>query len=490
MRNASGRFQIILALAIIPAVACRPAATREPMPEWQYEMARTPARWLQIPEVRLLQDYVRIDTTNPPGRERAGAEFLKSYLDCEGIASELICPAANRCNLYARIAGKQHGNGLVLLNHIDVVPAYAPYWTKPPFGGVIEKSYLYGRGSYDMKSIAISQLLAFVDLAHSGVRPNRDVILLAECDEEWDGRAGVAWLYQHRPELLDGVTCVLNEGGYIEIVAGELRFWGIEIGQGGSGAVLLAADDPAALSFPNPYEDFNLNLMPDRLVRMYLNAVAEYRSPIFANAFRHPELLRDQAFKKLIPFQNLSLIEGGVSRLPPFQGNLIPAFDFGKKWDAPLAVSLPLGVDPAPYLDREVAKAAAKGAIAVFRRLTPPGSASPFPTPDTDAIGRVLAALHPGITVLPLINSFSDTTSVEFRRRGIPAYGLSPFQVDPADESRRHGQDERIFLPFYTRGVAAMREILFEMSAQEPPKFDTNFGAGNEILSDRVSPAR
>jgi acetylornithine deacetylase/succinyl-diaminopimelate desuccinylase-like protein len=457
-------FSVVLLLAL---VACRREENRlpqPPLPEWQPEVARTPERWLQDPAIRLLRDYVRIDTTDPPGRERPGAEFLKAYLDCEGIPSELICPERDRCNLYSRLRGKTPGRALLLLNHIDVVPVAGPLWSKPAFEGLIEKSYLYGRGSYDMKSIAISQLLAFVDLAHSGFVSDRDVVFLAECGEEYGGTDGVSWIFDHRPDVLSGIGMVLNEGGYEEVVAGTPRYIGIEVAQGGMAYAMLGSDDPAVLKPAQPFESLELYVPPAPILQRYFDEVAEFRAPFFANAFRHTELLKQPEVRKWIPFQNLSLVTGGIWWPPRFSSAQFPEFAYGYKFGSVVVVSVPLGVDPRPYFDRVLAELQRRGVRVNFSACGPPATPSPFPTDDTRALWRVFEALAPGLPVIPIVNSFSATTSVEFRRRGIPAYGFTPFQIDPLDAARRHGNDERVFLPFYTRGVATMREAVFELA--------------------------
>ncbi len=465
MKKETRKFAVVLAVLLAGLVfSCRGRETpREiPLPEWQPEVARTPERWLQDPSVRLLRDYVRIDTRNPPGRERPGAEFLKSYLDCEGIPSELICPERDRCNLYSRIRGRSAGKAILLLNHIDVVPVAASLWSKPPFGGTIERSYLYGRGSYDMKSIGISQLLAFVDLFHSGRVPTRDVVFLAECGEELGGTDGVSWIYEHRPEVLNGIDFVLNEGGYEEAVAGYPRYFGIEIAQGGMAYAILGADDPAALKPDQTFESLRLYVAPSPVLKEYFDAISEFRPPFFANAFRHPELLKLPEVRKWIPYQNLSLVTGGVSQQNPFAAALLPEYAYGNKWATVVIVSVPLGIDPRPFFDRVLEKNRARGARVNFTLCGPVGTPSPYPTADTDAIFNVLEAVAPGVPVIPIVNSFSETTSLEFRKRGIPAYGFTPFQIDPLDAARRQGNDERVFLPFFTRGIRIMREVLFE----------------------------
>jgi len=131
--------KFLVAVLAIAAPACRHAPDLA-LPEWQGEIAVKPEQWLKDPDVRLLRDYVRIPTIDPPGGERPGAELLKSWLACEGIASELICPEKDRCNLYARIKGRDSSRTLLLLNHVDVVPVYRPGWKHDPFGGEIETS--------------------------------------------------------------------------------------------------------------------------------------------------------------------------------------------------------------------------------------------------------------------------------------------------------------------------------------------------------------
>src|SRR5688572_9122218 len=162
------------------------------------------------PEIRLLQQYVRIDTSNPPGREKAGADFLAGELRRRGIAAEVIESAPGRANVYARLQGETPGEGLLLLHHIDVVPAAPAGWESPPFGADLFLNQMWGRGTLDMKGIGICHLEAFADRARSGTKPKRDLVFLATADEETSGGYGVAWLLEHRPDIFRGIKYAVN----------------------------------------------------------------------------------------------------------------------------------------------------------------------------------------------------------------------------------------------------------------------------------------
>ena len=209
------RIAATLALSLFAAACARraPAGRSEVQ-----DLQRSPAEWLREESIRLLRDYIRIDT-RPQKGEKAGAEFLQQILSCEGIQTELVCPAPGRCNLLARIPGRRRDNALLLLNHIDVVDAFPQYWQEaPPFEGLIKRGFLYGRGSYDMKSLGLAQALAMRNLKRRGLVPESDILFLAEADEEIGQRWGARWLLDHRPEWFAGVGQVLNEGGTTEVI--------------------------------------------------------------------------------------------------------------------------------------------------------------------------------------------------------------------------------------------------------------------------------
>ena len=163
--------------------------------------------------VALLQDLIRVDTSNPPGNETAAAELLRDYLVRHGVECELVARVPGRANLVARIRGTGGGPSLALTGHTDVVPADAADWRRPPFAAEIDgDGYLWGRGAVDMKSHTATNAVALATLAREGFRPRGDLVLIAQADEEDGSEAvGMQWLVETRPDLR--VDYAIDEGG-------------------------------------------------------------------------------------------------------------------------------------------------------------------------------------------------------------------------------------------------------------------------------------
>jgi acetylornithine deacetylase/succinyl-diaminopimelate desuccinylase-like protein len=150
-----------------------------------------------LPEVQLLSDYVRIDTSEATGDEVAGARFLARKLEEAGIPARIEVIGGRHANLYALLEGADP-RPLVLHNHIDVESVKPEEWIYPPFSAHIELPFIYGRGTFDMKSVAVAQLMAMIDLKKSGKPLRRSVLFLATSSEERGSRLGVRWILSRR----------------------------------------------------------------------------------------------------------------------------------------------------------------------------------------------------------------------------------------------------------------------------------------------------
>ena len=147
----------------------------------------SPIDWDRVGEetVRVLSDYLRINTTNPPGNELAAARYLKAILEREGIEVAILDTTElgpGRANLYARIKGNGTKKAFALVHHMDVVPADARYWSVDPFGGIVKDGYVWGRGAQDMRGAGIMQLMALLAVKRSGLPLNRDLVFIANAD--------------------------------------------------------------------------------------------------------------------------------------------------------------------------------------------------------------------------------------------------------------------------------------------------------------------
>ncbi len=201
----------------------------------------------------LLQQLLRVDTSNPPGNETAAAQVIAAYLAQHGVTAELVAREPSRANLIARIAGSGEGPSLALVAHTDVVPADdAAGWKHPPFAGHLDaEGYIWGRGAADMKNELASRVVAFAHLARSGHRPAGDLLLICEADEE-DGSAavGMSWLVGERPDLR--CDYALNEGAAERLELADGRTI-VTINTGEKGALtatVVAIGEAGAASLP------------------------------------------------------------------------------------------------------------------------------------------------------------------------------------------------------------------------------------------------
>jgi len=171
-----------------------------------------------------LRRLIQIDTTNPPGNEVEACRYLADVLSRDGIQATILESGPGRGNLVARLRGDGSKRPLLLLSHLDVVPAEPSYWHADPFGAAIKDEFIWGRGSVDTKNLTAWQLVCMLELRRTGAYLKRDVILVGTADEEAGGVHGAGWLVANHPDLLDA-EYGLNEGGGYDMVVGGKRFF-------------------------------------------------------------------------------------------------------------------------------------------------------------------------------------------------------------------------------------------------------------------------
>ena len=290
-----GRLVWIVALVTAPVMCAQMLAEEQGLAS-----SRIPAEHLQKYSdlaVQWMQEYLRVDTTNPPGNEMRAVAFYKRILDQEGIENRVFEYTPGRGDLWARIPANTHVSEqqgeaghprpIVLLNHMDVVTSDASHWKVPPFSGELKDGYLWGRGAQDMKDEGLAQLVVMVMLKREKVALDRDVIFLAVSDEEVDD-TGTDWFIAHQRDLLGNAEFLINEGGENLLEGSKVKYVGVDVGEKTTYWLKVVAHGrPGHGSRPNP------DSAPDRLVRA-LNRIIAYQTPLRVLPVVE-EFLRDMA---------------------------------------------------------------------------------------------------------------------------------------------------------------------------------------------------
>jgi len=417
--------------------------------------------------VKLLVEYVRIDTSNPPGLTRPAIEFLARVLGCEGIPVTVTGGDPERPILVARLKGRHTEGALALLNHADVVPAGDPAkWKKPPFaaerGDGGERDHLYGRGTLDMKGQTIANVLALASLARAGLVPLHDIVFVAESGEEtFSDDLGMKWLFDHRPDLLAGVTDVFNEGGVNEVKNLRVERFGIEVMQ----KAILSAD--VLSKEAKPLEDFGAFLKAEDeseavrvvpAVREFLRFIAPTRSDVWGRRMlgEAEKLGPGTEFWQYVPEVYRSLLKDSVY-LGEVEKN---AEGFSMRVVRTLLPGSPVAA----------ARATLEGWVRErglgLRLVLATADCVPSPAEGRafQAASDVFALDPEGAPVGPYILSGQYTSASGIRARGLRAYGVSPFAVNIYDAGTIHHANERISLPLYVEGIDRMKRILFEFA--------------------------
>ena len=420
-----------------------------------------------------LAEYIRVDTTNPPGNETRGVDFLGAILSEAGIVFETAESAPGRGNLWAVLEGGRKP-ALVLLHHIDVVPVNRKFWSVDPYAGEVRDGYVWGRGALDMKGLGIAQLQAFLALAASGDKLNRDVMYVATADEEAGGFFGAGWLIENRPKLFKNVGFLLNEGGggarrpngqvqFTVEVTQKVPLW-LRLratgrpGHGSSPQVatavtrLLTAGDRIAKT------RFAPRVVPavERMFAGLADSVAAPWRDRYANITSHvddPDFMLDLQLNNpghhalLRNTCSVTRLEGSAKI------NVVPAEVFME-----LDCRLLPDQDPEQFVV-ELETLIADGNIDIERIMGFTPAVSGTDNALFSLIESLAAKHYPGSKVVPGVST-GFTDSHFFRDLGITAYGFAPFATELGDFRGVHGNDERISVANMTRGTEILIELL------------------------------
>ena len=205
---------------------------------------------LEQEAIQICQDLIRIPSVNfgeGRGDEKAVAQYVVASLAEANIPATIYESAPGRCNVVARIKGRDANRpGLVVHGHLDVVPANADDWSVDPFCGDIIDGMIWGRGAVDMKNMDAMILATVRDWSRTGYVPPRDIVLAFFADEEAGSIYGSHWMVDKHPEVFSGCTEAISEvGGFSVTVANGKRLYMIETAEKGIHWMKLTAQGRA-----------------------------------------------------------------------------------------------------------------------------------------------------------------------------------------------------------------------------------------------------
>ncbi len=452
-----------LTLILVPAGASAQDAPPQP-----------PERWRGVAR-DLLRELVEINTDAPSGSTTAAAEAMAAHARAAGFPEEDIFlggSAPLRGNLVVRYRGRDPSlEPLLLLAHIDVVPADPADWNLDPFTFVEQDGWYYGRGTTDDKDEAAIHLANLIRLKEEGWVPDRDIIVALTADEEGGGNNGVSWLLANHRDLIDA-GFALNEGGGGSWQDGRRLSNNVQ------------ASEKMYLSFTfeatNPGGHSSLPVRKNAIydLSQALLAVADHAFPVRLNEVtrayfgRTAEIVggRDgDAMERILADPGDERAAAVLSEQPGYNSRLrttcvATMLEGGHAPNAlPQRATATVNCRLLPDEDPELVHTRLQELAGSEVTVTPQGRARPSPpsplTPELmDAVEEVTGEMWPGVPVVPVMLT-GATDGLMLRNAGIPTYGVSGLFGD-VDDVRAHGQDERIRVDWFHEG----QEFLYRLT--------------------------
>jgi acetylornithine deacetylase/succinyl-diaminopimelate desuccinylase-like protein len=425
----------------------------------------------------ILSDYLRVNTTNPPGNELLAARFLKGILEREGIEAQILDTTElgpNRANLYARLRGNGTKRAIALVHHMDVVPATPASWSVDPFSGAIKDGYIWGRGAIDMKGTGVAQLMALIAIKRSGVPLTRDVVYIGNSDEELTSTGGLVFVSRHA-DLLKDVEYLMTEGADNLLENGKVVYFAVGVAEKRTFWQRLTVNGvPSHGSRPTKQ-----NPVPRLVAALY--KISQYETPLhltpgvdkfFRDIARlYPEPQRSWLSNVSVALNDPKAREWILSdifwnaylrntiSLTGLAGsnktNVIPGVA-----TADVDIRLLPDQDPAEFL-RTLQGIVGDTAVHFTTLLQPK---TPLESPiNTDLFHAIERAAHEreptAFVTTPMETAATDRPT--YRKLGITTYGFSPFRI-PRPEIQRgmHGNDERLSVDNVGYGVRFLYDIL------------------------------
>jgi acetylornithine deacetylase/succinyl-diaminopimelate desuccinylase-like protein len=432
----------------------------------------------------IYKELVEINTVTPTGDTAKAAEAMAARLRAAGYVGsdvQVFNPAPRKGNLVARLHGTGARKPILLMAHLDVVEARREDWSVDPFKLLEKDGYFYGRGSGDDKFMAATFVANMIRYKQEGYKPDRDIILLLETDEEIGdmNAVGIQWMIKNHRDLIDA-EFALNEGGRVglrngkalrnDLQTSEKRFvnYSFEVKNSGGHSSLPSKDNAIyhlaeGLSRLSKY-DFPVTL--NETTRAWLERAAALEDPQVGAAMNSVASGRPDAAAvarlSAMPAYNAQLRTTCVATMleAGHAYNALP-----QRAQATVNCRILPG-EPIEEVQKTLARVVADDQISVTPTLIDVDSKpSPLNPEIVRAVERVTAELWPGIPVIPMMSA-GATDGLFLRNTGIPTYGTSGLAGD-IDDVRAHGKDERVLVKSFNDGQEYLYRLVKVLSSSK-----------------------
>jgi acetylornithine deacetylase/succinyl-diaminopimelate desuccinylase-like protein len=425
----------------------------------------------------IYKELVEINTVTPTGDTAKAAEAMAARLRAAGFTGsdiQVFHPAPRKGNLVARLRGSGARKPILLMAHLDVVEARREDWSFDPFKLIEKDGYYYARGSGDDKFMAAAFVANMIRYKQEGYKPDRDLILLLETDEEIGdmNAVGIQWMIKNHRDLIDA-EFALNEGGRIglkndkelrnDLQTSEKVFinYGFEVKNSGGHSSLPRRDNAIyhlaeGLARLSKY-DFPVTL--NETTRAWLERAAPLEDPQISAAMNSIASGRPDADAvarlSAIPAYNAQLRTTCVATMLE-AGHAFNALPQSAKATVNCRV---LPGQRFEDIQKTLVQVLDDQQIAVIPTLADVYSKpSPLNPEIMQAVERVTAEFWPGIPVIPTMSA-GATDGRFLRNAGIPTYGTSGLAGD-IDDVRSHGRDERVLVKSFNDGQGYLYRLV------------------------------
>jgi acetylornithine deacetylase/succinyl-diaminopimelate desuccinylase-like protein len=477
---------LFLVFAFFAAVSSAQVAQKAPafgIPQTPPLVSDTTA--LALEAQNWLADLIKINTTNPPGNEQAAAKYIAGVLAKQGINAEILDLTPGRSAIVARLrssAVADPSKALLLVAHMDVVGVDRSKWSVDPFGGMVKDGYIWGRGSIDDKSMLAANLAAFVALKRGGVHLNRDVIFLGTADEEQFGDASLKMVVaKYWDKIAAGYA--INEGGQVVLKNGKVEYVAVQVSEKVSVDINLTATGKGGHS-STPTKD-----NPVVHIATAVGIIGNYTAPV------HLTSIVRRYFEALAPLEGEETSKWMRVVDTPDRGEHAQRFlsDANPMWNSMMRdtvaptmlqagirpnvipseahATLNVRLIPGDTIDLLVndLKKLVNDPLIKWDIRPDGGFAAPNSSLDNEffaLITRVSAQEFGGVPVLPFMST-GATDSAQLRLHNVQAYGLRPMPLTEEDQRRVHGDEERLPVASFAKGVDCITRIVAEFSVNK-----------------------